>query len=170
MTYCFRKTLKRRGGNPGTWLPYTLLRKTVSAALLRMAWLREKSMRGGWICLRILALRPTSHSSASTGELTSGHNLLDITKENSCFSSLCPIASDQFPTLFSASSTTDQLSCEGPVPGGVGERGLVLRLWAILIGLIFQLQSITPIIVVCSDLLKEGLEVKMQRRMELEVC
>lgn len=51
------------------------------------------------------------------------------------------------------------------------ERGLVLWLWAILIGFKFQLQSITPIIVVCSDPLKEGLEVKSQRRMGLEeVC
>lgn len=122
MTYCFKRTLKRRGRKPRD---LAALRPTEEDNLCSFAengLVERKKRLGSWICLRILALRPTSHSSAGTRELTSGHNLLDITKENSCFSSLGPITGYQFPTLFSSSSTTNQLSCKGPAPGGVRER------------------------------------------------
>lgn len=126
---------------------------------------REKSILGSWVGLSENPCSPPYLPLQRSPPAT-------ITKENSCFSSLGPITSYQLATLFSSSSPTNQLSCEGPAPGGVGRggRGLVLWLRAILIGLKFQLPSLTPIIVGCSDPLKEGLEVKSQGRMGLEVC
>ena len=111
------------------------------------------------------SLPPTT----STKELTSGHNLSEITKKTAAFPHFVPspvISSQPFSLLFPQPAELQSPSAR------VSGTGLaVLWLWAILTGYKLWLRCIPLRIVVCSDPLKEGLEVKSEKRMGLEeVC